>query len=345
MRFSAFIFLFLIILNTTAKADTMPKTDAAYLAADLHCDAAMKIVKGKTLTDNSSQVTIGKLKKGRVGLQVFACWVPPSYRRQKAIDYTLKMISMTKSQISSHSSQLMLVTDKVSWQKCLKEKKTGVLLGIEGGHALGEETGNLKLFYKEGVRILTLTWNNSNKFATAGFSAGKTKKDLGLTAEGIKLVKLADSLGVMIDLSHSSEKTFWDVLKLAKKPPLASHSCARALNKKFQFRNLSDKQIKALAQAGGLIGVNFCPAFLGEKRKPVDINSVADQFDYMKKLAGVDCLALGSDFDGIEEVPKGLEGPDKIPDLLKVLEKQGFGKDEISKIALDNFIRYMGWRN
>ena len=321
----------------------MPKTEASFLAADLHCDAPMKIVKGKTLTDNTSHVTIKRLQQGRIGLQVFACWVPPSYRRQKAIDYTLNMIAMTKSQISSHSSHLMLVTDRASWQKCLKEKKTGVLLGIEGGHALGDEAGNLEMFHALGVRILTLTWNNSNKFATSGFSASKTKKDIGLTADGLQLVKLADSLGVMMDLSHSSEKTFWDVLTVAKKPPFASHSCARDLNKKFQFRNLSDEQIKALARAGGLIGVNFYPGFLGEKQKPADINSVADQFEHMKKLAGVECLALGSDFDGINEVPMGLEGPDKIPDLLKALKKRGFSNEEISKVALDNFIRYMGW--
>jgi membrane dipeptidase len=321
----------------------MSKTDASCLAADLHCDAPMKIVKGKTLTDRTSHVTISKLKKGRVALQVFACWVPPTYRRQKAIDYTLAMIAKTKSEIAKFPNDLMIVTDKASWQECLKEKKTGVLLGIEGGHALGEKAENLKMFHALGVRILTLTWNNSNKFAASGMSAGKTKKDLGLTAEGLKLVKLADSLGVMIDLSHSSEKTFWDVLKAAKRPPLASHSCARALNKKFQFRNLSDDQIKALARAGGLIGVNFYPGFLGEKRKPADINSVADQFEHMRKLAGVECLALGSDFDGIDQVPKGLEGPDRIPDLLGILEERGFAKDEIKQIALGNFIRYMGW--
>jgi membrane dipeptidase len=343
MTFFNVIISILAISNSTARADTMPKTDAAYLAADLHCDAPMKILKGKTLADRSSHVTVDRLKKGRVALQVFACWVPPSYRRQKAVDYTLNMIQRTKSEISKYPGELMIVTGKADWQKCLKEKKTGVLLGIEGGHALGEDAENLKMFYGLGVRILTLTWNNSNKFATAGFSAGKTKKDLGLTAEGLKLMKLADSLGVRMDLSHSSEKTFWDVLKAAKKPPFASHSCARTLNKKFQFRNLSDEQIEALAQAGGLIGVNFCPAFLGQERKPVDIHSVADQYDYIKKLAGVECLALGSDFDGINEVPKGLEGPDKMPDLLKEMEKRGFSKDEISKIALDNFIRYMGW--
>jgi len=344
MMFSAFIFTFLIILNSTAKADTMPKTDASCLAADLHCDAPMKIVKGKTLTDSTSQVTIAKLKKGRIGLQVFACWVPPSYRRQKAIDYTLDMIARSKSEIAKFPNDLMIVTDKASWRKCLKEEKIGVLLGIEGGHALGEEAENLRVFYDLGVRILTLTWNNSNKFATSGFSASKTKKDPGLTAEGLKLVKLADSLGVMIDLSHSSEKTFWDVLKIAKRPPLASHSCARALNKKFQFRNLSDKQIKSLAQAGGLVGINFYPGFLGEKRKPADIHSVADQFDYVKNLAGVECLALGSDFDGITEVPKGLEGPDKIPDLLKILEDRGYNRPQMEKLAINNFLRYLGWQ-
>lgn len=343
MLFSAHIFTLLIMFNTTAKADTMPRTEASYLAADLHCDAPMKIVKSKTLTDRSSHVTVDRLKKGRVALQVFACWVPPSYRRQKAVDYTLDMIAKTKSEISKYPNELMLVTDKASWQKCLKEKKTGIVLGIEGGHALGDQAENLKMFHSLGVRILTLTWNNSNKFAAAGFSASKTKKDPGLTAEGLKLVKSADSLGVMIDLSHSSEKTFWDVLKASKRPPFASHSCARALNKKFQFRNLSDKQITALAQAGGIIGINFYPGFLGEKRKPVDINSVADQYDHMKKLAGVKCLALGSDFDGINEVPKGLEGPDKIPALLKTLEERGFSADEIGQMALGNFLRYMCW--
>jgi len=321
----------------------MPKTDDSCLAADLHCDAPMKIVKGKTLTDRTSHVTIKRLQQGRVGLQVFACWVPPSYRRQKAIDYTLDMIDRTKKEISKYPNDLMIVTDKASWKKCLKEKKTGIILGIEGGHALGEEAGNLKMFHTLGIRILTLTWNNSNKFATSGMSAGKTKKDLGLTDEGLKLVKLADSLGVMIDLSHSSEKTFWDVLKVSKKPPFASHSCARALNKKFQFRNLSDEQIKALAQAGGVIGVNFYPGFLGEKRRPADISSVADQFDHMKNLAGVECLALGSDFDGINEVPKGLEGPDKIPDLLKILEDRGYNRSQIEKLAINNFLRYLGW--
>jgi len=343
MMFSVFIFSFLAILNSTAKADTMPKTEAPCLAADLHCDAPMKLVKGKTLTDRTSHVTIKRLQQGRVGLQVFACWVPPTYRRQKAIGYTLDMIARTKKEISKYPNDLMIVTGKASWQKCLKEKKTGIILGIEGGHALGEEAGNLRMFHALGVRILTLTWNNSNKFATAGFSASKTKKDLGLTAEGLKLVKLADSLGVMLDLSHSSEKTFWDVLKVSQQTPFASHSCARALNKKFQFRNLSDEQITALARAGGVIGVNFYPGFLGDKHKPADINSVADQFEYTKKLAGVQCLALGSDFDGINEVPKGLEGPDKIPNLLKILEERGFAKEETEKIALGNFLRYMGW--
>jgi len=321
----------------------MPTIDAEYPVADLHCDAPMNLIKGKTLTDKSSHLTIDRLKKGRVALQVFACFVPPTYHRQKAIDYALNMIKLTKTQISNHSSQMMLVTDNASWQECQKEKKIGVLLGIEGGHGIGDQAENLNMFYKEGVRILTLTWNNSNKFATSGMSAGKTKKDLGLTADGLQLVKLADTLGVIIDLSHSSEKTFWDVLKCTKRPPLASHSCARGLNKKFQFRNLNDVQITALAQAGGIIGINFYPGFLGGKRKPVDINSVADQFEYIKNLAGVECLALGSDFDGIDEVPKGLEGPDKMPDLLKLLEKRGFTSDEVSKIALGNFIRYMGW--
>ncbi len=334
------ILILATIITLNAGVDVMPSLLPKYRVADLHCDLPMKFMKGKFITDDSNHITIERLGRGGVILQVFACWVPPTYRRQKAVDYTREMIERTKSEISKHPDELMLVTDKESWEKCLKGKKIGVLLGIEGGHALGNQNGNLRMFYGQGVRILTLTWNNSNMFATSARSASKTKKDPGLTAEGLKLVKLADSLGMIIDLSHSSEKTFWDVLKVSRRPPIASHSCVRFLND--HSRNLSDRQIKALSRKGGIIGINFYPGFLGSSKK-ADIGSVASQFEYIRELAGSQCLALGSDFDGISSVPKGLEGPDKIPQLMDTLLQRGFSSREIADIGLNNFIRYLGW--
>jgi membrane dipeptidase len=328
------------LINLTAGADTMPSMNHKYPVADLHCDLPMKFIRGKSLGDTSNHITVERLRQGGVALQVFACWVPPSYRRQRAVDYALKMIELTRSQISNHDSQLMIVRDKKSWETCSKEGKIGVMLGIEGGHALGDQAGNLRMFYHQGVRILTLTWNNSNIFATSARSAAKTKKDRGLTAEGVKLVKLADSLGMLIDLSHSSEQTFWDVLKVSKKPPLASHSCVKFLTP--HFRNLSDRQIRALARRGGLIGINFYPGFL-DQQIPATIESVARQFIYIKELAGTQCLALGSDFDGVSSLPRGLEGPDKVPQLLETLSRQGFTRQELTDIGLHNFLRYLGW--
>jgi membrane dipeptidase len=132
------------------------------------------------------------------------------------------------------------------------------------------------------------------------------------------------------------------VLKTIKSPPLLSHSCVKYLN--GHFRNATDKQIKALSQKKGLIGINFCPAFLGNKQIPKSIESVADQFEYIKELAGTDMLAIGSDFDGIRETPEGLDGPDKLPDLVQMLRSRGFSQKELDDISLNNALRYFGWQ-
>jgi membrane dipeptidase len=145
-----------------------------------------------------------------------------------------------------------------------------------------------------------------------------------------------------IDLSHSSERTFWDVMELSRRPPLLSHSCVKFLN--GHFRNATDRQIRALAGRGGLLGINFCPAFLGASQKPANVGSVADQFEYVKELAGTDLLAIGSDFDGIRETPENLGGPDELPGLLEALRSRGFSDRELDDVGGSNFLRYLGWQ-
>lgn len=315
----------------------MPHT----IIADLHCDTAINLADGRGLSKRI-HVTPTKLNAGNVSLQVYACWISPKYRHQKAWQRTMQLVGAVKKEILSNSQRMMLVTDKKTWQECRKAKKTGVVLAVEGGHALDGDIGRLDSLYDHGVRILTLTWNNSNHFATSAYSSHKTGIDRGLTPLGRKLIARADKIGLHIDLSHSSERTFWDVLETSKMPPLLSHSCVKHLN--GHFRNATDKQIRAIAQKKGLMGINFCPAFLGNKHKPASIESVADQFEYIKELTGTEILAIGSDFDGIRETPEGLEGPDRLPYLMDKLAERGFSTAELEKAGIGNAIRFFGWQ-
>lgn len=310
------------------------------IICDLHCDTALNLADGRGAGEN--HVTLEKLKKGGVSLQVFACWVSPKYRHHKAWIRAQQMINAVKKEIAAHPDILMLVTDRKSWQECRSRNLIGILLAVEGGHALNGNISLLESLYLQGVRILTLTWNNSNHFACSAHSATRTGLDKGLTALGRKLITQADMLGLRIDLSHSSEKTFWDVLELSRRPPLLSHSCVKFLNR--HFRNATDRQIRALSERSGLMGINFCPAFLGQQRQPISVESVADQFEYVKELAGTDLLAIGSDFDGIRETPQNLGGPDKLPVLLEVLRARGFRDRELEDIGSNNVLRYLEWQ-
>ncbi len=320
--------------------ENMPKKTIC----DLHCDTAINLADGRGIggAAKKSQVTLEKLKSGGIDLQVFACWVSPKYRHRKAWERSRQLISAVKKEMSDHPDEMMLVRDRKSWQECRGTGKIGILLAVEGGHVLDGDISLLDSLYEQGVRILTLTWNNSNRFACSAYSVHKTGIDKGLTPLGRKLIARADRLGMHIDLSHSSEKTFWDVLEISRRPPLLSHSCVNFLN--GHFRNASDKQIKAMADKKGLMGINFCPAFLGDKYKPKSAESVADQFEYIKELAGTNILAIGSDFDGIRETPEGLDGPDKLPHLVQMLRSRGFSQKELDDISLNNALRYFGWQ-
>ncbi|HBE73034.1 MAG TPA: peptidase [candidate division Zixibacteria bacterium] len=315
----------------------MPKP----MIADLHCDTALRLLRGHRLERDRGHVSLDRLRSGGVGLQVFACWISPAFRRNRALDHAWSLVEAVKRETARHPARLQLVADGVSWRNCRRGRRIGVMLGIEGGHGLGTGTGSLEAFSRAGVRILTVTWNNSNAFACSAWRAAKSGRDTGLTALGRKLVADANRLGIVLDLSHSSEKTFWEVLRLSEKPVIASHSCAGFLQP--HFRNLSDAQIKALAGSGGLLGINFYPGFLGERDGRCGLDRVADHFAYVRELAGAGCLALGSDFDGISRVPDGLDGPHKFPALLNELKARGFTARELRDVAGGNFLRLLGW--
>ncbi|MCU0606377.1 MAG: dipeptidase [Candidatus Edwardsbacteria bacterium] len=311
------------------------------LVADLHCDTAIKLARGRGLDAAGNHVTIDRLRSGGVGLQVFACWISPKYRRQAARVRALELLADVRGAIACNRDAIAVVTDRASWRECRRQGGIGALLAVEGGHACAGSPDVLDELHALGVRILTLTWNNHNAFADSSAHAEKRGRDGGLTDLGRRLVERADALGVTIDLSHSSPGTFRDVLDCSAKPVLVSHSCAMSLRR--HHRNLTDGQVAALAAKGGLLGINFYPGFLGDQRDPCGLRSVVDQFVHVRKVAGTGMLAMGSDFDGISKVPQGLDGPHRFPDLLAALGRAGFTAREIDGIAGRNALRFLGW--
>ena len=256
------------------------------------------------------------------------------------------------------------------------------MLGVEGGHMIEDKLANLDNLYARGVRYLTLTWNNSTSWATS--AADETTKDdslphKGLTDLGKQVVQRMNDLGMLIDISHNGEQTFWDVIKHTKKPVIASHSSVWTICQ--HRRNLKDDQIKAIAENGGVIHLNFYAGFLDStyERKAIaftarhkhevdsllskgtqpnyaemiimekyqeEVNSfrpplslLIDHIDYIVKLVGVDHVGLGSDFDGIEAGPKELNGVQDFPLITKALVERGYNKKDIRKILGGNFLR------
>jgi membrane dipeptidase len=260
------------------------------------------------------------------------------------------------------------------------------MMGVEGGHMIEDDLSKLDSLYKRGVRYMTLTWNNNNSWATsAQYESGNQKNEnvtpqkKGLSDFGKKVIKRMNELGMMIDLSHTGEQTFWDAINNSTKPILVSHSDAYALCP--VYRNLKDDQIKAVAKNGGVIDLNFYPAFLDSsieaklnayykkhheekkaliqsgkkdfeadqmiakkyskefKEMQVPFSLLFDHMEYIIKLAGIDHVGLGGDFDGISITPKVLTDVTKYPRITKELVKRGYSKVEIDKILGGNFIR------
>nr|MBP6288171.1 dipeptidase [Ferruginibacter sp.] len=275
----------------------------------------------------------------------------------------------------------------------VKEKKLGVLFGLEGGHMIENSLTNLDNFYTRGVRYMTLTWNNSTDWATSALdettslnsSKGGTLKDSvrkkGLTEFGRQVVKRMNDLGMLVDLSHVGEQTFWDAINTTTKPVLVSHSCVYNLCP--HRRNLKDEQIKAMGKNGGVIHLNFFSGFVDSnyERRTEAFNNVhkterdsllkqnpepyfadvflfskyakeveamrpplsllLDHLDYIVKLIGVDHVGLGSDFDGINSAPQQLDDVTAMPLITKELLNRGYSKKDIRKILGGNFLRLL----
>jgi len=375
--------------NTKTKTqDSIIKSDYLKIhydaiLVDTHNDFIWKVYdKGADLgkRNNFTQSDLPRFREGGVDVQVFAVWIPMK-QVKKSYTFTVNQINKLKSFETEYFSEFEFAKTYDDIIRITNEKKVCGLIGIEGGTAIEKNLDNINTFFEMGVRYIGLTWNNSNFIATSARDETERGKAGGLSEFGIEVVKRMNEVGMLIDVSHLSEQGFWDVMENSTSPIIASHSNCYALNP--HFRNLTDEQIKAIAEKNGYIGINFYDKFLdkdadlnrttnayekystelnalnekygddlikyNEERNKfltennilggTSIEKVLDHIDHIKNLVGVDCIGIGSDFDGGISPPNELYDASCYPELTKRLLERGYTEEEIKKILGGNFLR------
>lgn len=301
---------------------------------DMHCDTILKLMDDDSLSlkQNNFSVDVDKLMKANYLAQFFALFVQIE-REKDPYETCMKMLKKFYEQIEENKEQLAFAGSYADLDKNNKDDKVSAFLTIEEGGVLKGDMNNLRRFYELGVRLITLTWNYPNEIGYPNYRF--TYANNGLTDFGKELVQEMNRLHMLIDVSHLSDQGFYDVAKLTKQPFVASHSNARTIT--GHSRNLTDDMIKILAQSGGITGINFCSPFLGSS----SVGRIADMIEhikYIRKIGGIDVIALGSDYDGIENEVE-IKDSSEMGKLAFELNKHGFNDDEIEKILYKNAIR------
>jgi membrane dipeptidase len=321
------------------------------------------------------QTDLPRLKRGRVGGQFWSVWIPAALKGDEAIRVTIEQIDIVHRMVRRYPNRLEMASTAADIRRIQKAGRIASLVGIEGGHQIGNSPAALRQFHALGARYMTLTHSKNNDWAD---SATDDPVHDGLTPFGRAIVGEMNRLGMMVDLSHVSPKTMHDVLTASKAPVIFSHSNARAVMD--HARNVPDDVLKRMSANGGVVMVNFFPGFLSdayrrraaerdaedarlknlysgqpERRKAaldawdlehpavqVPLTEVADHIDHVRKVAGADHVGIGSDFDGISgTAPKGLEGVESYPALLAELARRGWSDSDLAKLAGGNILRVM----
>jgi membrane dipeptidase len=347
------------------------------LGIDGHNDTIQRVIYenidlGNQLKDG--MVDLPRLRAGGVQVPFFALWVPTYYKGSEAVRRTLDLRDAMQHVLDSHADQIELATSAHDIERITKQKKIAAVLSVEGGHQIADDLAVLRMYRRMGVLSMTLTHFRSNDWADS--STGKQEHN-GLTDFGKQVVREMNTIGMIVDVSHVSDKTFYDVLQVTTKPVIASHSSCRTMSD--VPRNMTDDMFRALARNGGVVGINFSASFLNQadadelKRKISDENALeptvtgpeldafaAREFlqeknayhvghatvedaaaciDHVVKIAGIDHVGMGSDFDGITSVPHGLEDVSKTPNLRAALLRRGYSEADVRKIMGENFLR------
>ena len=317
---------------------------------------------------------IPRLRAGGVGGQFWSVYVSPQLPGAEAVQATIDQIDLVKRLVQRYPETFEMASTAADIERIHKAGKIASLIGLEGGHSINNSLATLREMYRAGARYMTLTHWINNRWADAATAAPEHG---GLTAFGVMVVLEMNRLGMLVDLSHVSEQTMNKVLDVAKAPIIFSHSSARAID--GHPRNVPDAVLRRLPANGGVVMVNFSPDFVSEAVREYEaalaaeasrlkelmpgdpagaekalaawkaahpvpsatLRQVADHIDYIRKVAGIDHVGLGSDFDGISSVPSGLEDVSRYPDLLDELARRGYTDDDLRKVAGLNVLRVL----
>ena len=354
------------------------------MVIDTHDDTTQRFLDGKFdigARHSDGSIDIPRMRRGGLDAIFFSIWIPSKITGAAAVNRALGQIAAVREQVSAHPQDLALATTAAEVRAARRQGKIAVLLGVEGGHMINSSLDVLRNFARLGVRYMTLTHSGNNEWAD---SSTDTPARHGLTAFGKEAVQEMNRLGVMVDISHVSDKTFYDALAVSKAPMIASHSSCRALCN--APRNMTDQMMKDLAAKGGVVQINYHVGFLSqefrnaEKANPeinkaigeevqkrcgddeacqllegdrltreyvergelprVDWKKIIEHIDHAVKVAGVDHVGLGSDFDGAN-MPYGMEDASKLPKITDALLKKGYSEDDVKKILGENTLRVM----
>ncbi|MGL5151759.1 MAG: dipeptidase [Clostridium sp.] len=310
---------------------------------DLHCDTALLLHEnGGELYKNNYSVDIQKLQEGKALAQFFAMFVEKKSRENPFFKFE-KMVSNFKSELDKNKEHITLVKTLKELEDENLKGKIGAFISIEEGEVLEGNPLNVKKVYDMGVRAITLTWNFENSIGYPNFNISDFKinpfgyRENGLKNDGKDIVVEMERVGIIPDASHLSDRGFWDLIDICKKPFVATHSNAREIT--LVPRNMSDDMIKALSNKGGVMGINFCANFLGDTKNST-VEQMVSHIKHIKNVGGIDVLALGSDFDGIGNKVE-IENISQMDKLVFALEKCGFTMMEIEKIFYKNVKRVL----
>src|SRR5215831_12630756 len=401
----------LLLISSLAPAQSSPKTPQpkktpaarplstalaihqSALIIDTHADTPQRFLDenfdlGQNTPVSDGHIDLGKIKKGNLAAEFFSIWVEPDFKGHYA-KRAMDLIDSVYQQAARHPDKMTMAFTAADIVRAHQQHKFAALMGIEGGHAIENDIRLLRDFYRLGVRYMTLTWSNTNEW---GDSSGdiddpKVQHHKGLTDFGKDVVREMNRLGMIVDISHVSDATFYDTLTVSRAPVIASHSSSRELT--HHPRNMTDDMLRAVANNNGVVMVNFYSAFVDEDYRkasfdpekvkqrdeeveafkkahahsdgsPVTYNeyaalekkwaaqfprpplkSLIDHIDHIAKVAGIDHVGLGSDFDGVTSLPEGIDSVADLPKITQALLQRGYSRDDVLKILGGNFLRVM----
>jgi membrane dipeptidase len=363
------------------------------IVVDTHADTPQRFLDegfdiGSTDPNDKGHISLDKAKRGNLGAEFFSIWVEPETNQGHFAKHTFDLIDSVYEQAARHPDQMMMAFSVADIERAHREHKFAACMGIEGGHSIENDMHLLRDYYRLGVRYMTLSWSNTNEWADSSgdIDDPKVQHHNGLTDFGKQVVLEMNRLGMMVDISHVADKSFWDAIAATKAPVIASHSSARALTN--APRNMTDEMLKAVAKNGGVVQVNFYNGFIDENfRKAMEaqkadvdaatqkymnemkaadkevnyieldrierewlakiprppLSALIDHIDHIAKVAGVDHVGLGSDFDGVSgATPQGIDSAADLPKITQALLDRGYSAGDIKKILGGNLLRVFG---